>query len=127
MDLHQIAGALATHCREGTERAALETLYADDAVAVEASDQGQGRETQGKAGISGKHDWFDANFDVHEAEVLGPFPHPAVGDVPDRFALIFRLKATFKMTGETSDMEEVGIYTVVGGKIVREEFFYGPE
>lgn len=127
MDLNQVAHALAAHCRAGTERQALEELYAEEAVSVEAADQGQGRETVGKAGISGKHDWWDANFEVHEGEVLGPFPHPAIGDAPDRFALIFRLKATFKQTGEVSEMEEVGLYTVAAGRIVREEFFYAPE
>ncbi|MEO0939660.1 MAG: nuclear transport factor 2 family protein [Pseudomonadota bacterium] len=125
MTLEEIANALAKACRTGGERKALEELYADDAVSVEALDQGMGREAPGKAAISGKHDWWDENFEVHEAETLGPFPHPATGDVPDRFALVFRLSATFKPTGEKSDMEEVGVYTVANGKIVREEFFYG--
>ncbi|MEL7100635.1 MAG: nuclear transport factor 2 family protein [Pseudomonadota bacterium] len=127
MDLSAVAAALVANCRAGTERAALEELYAEDAVSVEALDQGAGRETFGKAGISAKHDWWDENFEVHSGEVLGPFPHAATEDAPDRFAVIFRLSATFKPTGERSDMEEIGLYTVADGKIVREEFFYGPE
>ena len=42
----------------------------------------------------------------------------------DRFAVIFRSKVKETETGKVSDMEEVGIYTVADGKIVREEFFY---
>ncbi|MEM8579497.1 MAG: nuclear transport factor 2 family protein, partial [Pseudomonadota bacterium] len=123
MNLDEIANALAEACRTGGERGALETLYADDAVSVEAYDQGNGRITEGKAGISGKHDWWEANFEALEASVGGPHLHPGHGDVPDRFVLTFTLKAKFVETGEVSDMSEAGIYTVAGGKIVREEFF----
>ena len=44
---------------------------------------------------------------------------------PDRFAVIFELDATMKATGTREAMKEVALYTVKGGKIVREEFFYG--
>ena len=119
MDLNDIANALFEACSTGQERQALETLYAADAVSVEAIDDGQGREAQGRAAISGKHDWWEANFDVIEADVGGPFLH-----APDRFALTFSLKAKHKESGEVSDMSEVALYHVSGGKIVREEFFY---
>ena len=32
-----------------------------DAVSVEATDMGGGRETHGLAGIHGKHDWWDGD------------------------------------------------------------------
>ncbi len=119
MTLSEIANELVTGCREHREVENLHRLYAPDAISVEAADMGQGRETKGIEGILGKHAWWDANAEVHDASVTGPFLH---GD--DRFAVIFRMDVTMKDMGRTQ-MEEVAIYHVAGGRIVREEFFYG--
>lgn len=45
-------------------------------------------------------------------------PHPH----GDRFTVIFDMDVTFKPTGERSKMREIGLYTVEGGMVVREEF-----
>jgi hypothetical protein len=45
----------------------------------------------------------------------------------DRFALIFKSVMREKASGNEIPMEEVAIYTVKDGKIVREEFFYTME
>ncbi|TDK43027.1 nuclear transport factor 2 family protein [Antarcticimicrobium luteum] len=119
MDLKAIANDLVAGCREGRERDNLVRLYAPDAVSVEAADMGNGREAVGLDAIRGKHDWWEEAMEVLEGDVTGPMLH---GD--DRFAVIFRIKAREKATGEVSQMQEVGVYTVAGGKIVREEFFY---
>ncbi len=116
----EIANELVAGCREGRTRENLDKLYAADAVSVEAADFGQGRETKGLAGIHGKHDWWENSQIVHSSSVEGPFPH---GD--DRFAVIFDMDTEDKSSGKRGAMREVAIYTVQGGKIVREEFFYG--
>jgi ketosteroid isomerase-like protein len=119
MTLSEIANELVAGCREHREVENLHKLYSPDAVSVEAADMGNGRESHGIDAILGKHAWWDANAEVHDGSVEGPFLH---GD--DRFAVIFKLDVT--MTGQgRSKMEEVAIYHVAGGKIVREEFFYG--
>ncbi len=115
----KIANALVGHCRNGTEAEGLNTLYADDAVSIEAVDAGGGREVKGLDGIRGKHEWWGNAFEVHEAAVEGPFIH---GD--RQFGAVFQIDATNKETGERSPMKEFGVYTVDNGKIVREEFFY---
>lgn len=120
MDVKEIAAALVAGCRAGTERANLDLLYAPDAVSVEAMDMGGGTVTEGLAGIHGKHDWWEANHTVHDTTVTGPYLH---GD--DRFSVIFGMKGTNKGSGEAFEMQEVAVYHVAGGKIVREEFFYG--
>jgi ketosteroid isomerase-like protein len=117
------AEKLLAHCRAHTTKRGLDELYDPDAVSVEATlMQGmQGRETHGVPAIKGKHDWWDATMDVHAEKIEGPYPH---GD--DRFAVIFGFDATNKQSGERVQMQEVAVYTVDGGgKIVREEFFYG--
>ena len=64
---------------------------------------------------------WNENHQVHSAKVEGPFPHN------DRFAVKFNYDVTAKdgpQKGKRFQMEEIGIYTVKNGKIVREEFFY---
>ncbi len=123
MTLSEVAEALAKGCREGREREGLKTLYAEDAVSVEAEAMpGGGRETAGIAGIEGKHDWWEANFEVTGGAVSGPYLHG-----PDRFALIFSMEGRPKAGGDSFSMQEVALYTVSGGKIVREEFFAAPQ
>ena len=92
-----------------------------EAVSVEAV-QGPGaerRETKGRDAIKGKHDWWYSAMEEHDSTVDGPYMH---GD--DRFAVIFEMDVTDRASGERTQMKEVGVYTVVDGKIVREEFFY---
>lgn len=122
MNLMEIANELVAGCRENRELENLDKLYAADVVSVEAMDMGNGREITGIEGIKGKHAWFESMYEMLGSEVGGPFPH---GD--DRFAVTFKMDAKNKETGERSVMEEVAVYHVAGGKIVREEFFYAGE
>ena len=120
--LQEIAETLLKGCRDGREREGLKSLYAEDAVSVEAEAMpGAGRETAGRAGIEGKHDWWEANFEVTGGEVSGPFLHG-----PDRFAVIFSMQGRPRAGDDAFSMQEVALYTVAGGKIVREEFFAAP-
>ncbi|MBI1393401.1 MAG: nuclear transport factor 2 family protein [Alphaproteobacteria bacterium] len=116
------ADALATHCREGTTDMALEKLYADDCVSVEAAlGPGQAsRETVGRDGIKSKHEWWYSQHEIHDQKVEGPYLH---GD--DKFGLIFEIDVTNKEMGMRMQMREFGLYQVdAAGKITREEFFY---
>lgn len=120
MTLNEIANQLVAGCRAGTASANLETLYAPDAVSVEAQDQGNGREVQGVDAIKGKHDWWESSFEMLSGDISDPMPH---GD--DRFAVIFEVQVKHRESGAVSDMKEVALYHVDAGRIVREEFFYG--
>lgn len=113
---------LAEHCNAGTEADALDTLYAQDCVSVEALDGPNRREAHGLDAIRGKHEWWHGAFEEHESSAQGPFFHG-----PDRFTLIFHMDVTEKESGQRMQMSEVGEYTVnASGHIVREEFFYNP-
>ena len=81
---------------------------------------GQGAETKGVEGILGKHSWWEAAHVIHAASAEGPFLH---GE--DRFAVIFDMDVKNRETRERMQMREVAVYCVAGGRIVREEFFYG--
>jgi ketosteroid isomerase-like protein len=120
MTLQEIANELVAGCREGREMANLDTLYAPDAVSVEGADMGQGQAMTGVEAIKGKHAWWAATHDFHGGSIAGPFTMQ-----PDKFAVIFGLDVTVKETGQRIQGQEVAVYTVADGRIVREEFFYG--
>jgi hypothetical protein len=76
---------------------------------------------QGLPAVRQKNEWWVANHEIHRGEAKGPFPNG------DRFTVIFDYDVTAKagpMAGKRVQMEEVALYTVKDGKIVREEFFY---
>ena len=119
MDTKEIAEKLAEHCRTGQEAQALETLYAPGAISEEApgSPGAEKGPANGIEAIKGKHQWWDENFEVHSAEVDGPYVHG------DMFAINFAIDATEKASGHRWQMKEVGLYHVADGKIVKEQFF----
>ena len=122
MTLNEIADALVAGCRENKAQANLEKLYAPDAKSIEAQDFGGGREVQGIDAIRGKHNFWESTFEMIGGSISDPFPN---GD--NQFAVIFEVQTKHRETGEISDMKEVALYTVDGGKIVKEEFLYPAE
>ncbi len=106
-------------CKEGKHGEIISELFAEDAVSVEAfAPPGGERTVKGVEGIRGKSKWWNENHIVHKAEVFGPYPHD------DRFAVRFLYDITNKPSQRRMTMDEVGLFTVANGKIVKEEFFY---
>jgi hypothetical protein len=119
MTTAQVAAQLATLCREGKFLEAIDALYAEGVVSVEARDLGDApREMTGLAAVRGKNVWWFGENEIHAVTVQGPFVSP------ERFALHFHFDRTFKPTGQRSQFSEVAVYTVAGGRIVHEEFLY---
>ena len=119
MTTQEIATKLIEFCSTGNFRGAMEALYSPDIVSVEASaPPGGTREVSGIQSVLGKNDWWVANHEVHSSKVEGPL---VAGDI---FAVTFKMDVTFKPADKRHMMEEVAVYHVAGGKIVREEFFY---
>ncbi|MEO5845037.1 MAG: nuclear transport factor 2 family protein [Caldimonas sp.] len=115
----EVANKYVTLCRAGKNEEALETLYADDAVSVEAMAMPEmPQEARGIAAIRAKGEWWSNNHEIHSASVWGPWPNG------DRFIVGFRFDVTNKRSGKRMQMEEAALFTLRDGKIVREEFFY---
>ena len=118
MNSMDIANKLVDLCRHGKNDEA-KALYADDAVSVEAfAPPGSQRESKGLAAIKAKSAWWRDNHEIHSAALTGPWPNG------DRFVVGFQYEVTFKPSGQRMKMDEVGLFTVEHGKIVREEYFY---
>ena len=118
MNTMDIANKLVDLCRQGKNDEA-KALYADSAVSVEAMAMpGAQQESTGLAAIKTKGDWWRDNHEIHSASVTGPWPNG------NRFVVGFQYDVTNKPSGQRMKMDEVGLFTVENGKIVREEFFY---
>jgi hypothetical protein len=119
MNTAEIADKLVQCCKQGKNHEAT-VLYDDDAVSVEAfAPPGMDRESRGLAAIQAKGQWWSDNHEVHSAIVAGPWP------LDDRFIVGFKYEITHKPSKQRMTMEEMALYTVKNGRIVREEFFYG--
>ena len=115
-----VAEELVSFCRAGRFLDAINTLYSPDIVSVESMGNEQmPREMKGLNAVRQKNEWWVANNEVHSAQVDGPF----VGE-GDKFAVYYNYDVTSKPTGKRVQMEEMALYSVKDGKIVREQFFY---
>ncbi len=117
-----VAEELVTFCRAGRNMDAINTLYSPEIISVESMGSEQmPREMKGIDAIRQKNQWWFDNNEVNSAETDGPF----VGE--GKFTVYYKYDTTFKPTGKRHLMEEVALYTVKDGKIVREQFFYNPD
>jgi len=117
MNTEQVARKVVELVRKQAWYEALDTLYDDNIVSVEAfTMDGSSPETRGKEGVRGKIDWWVNAMEVHSFDAHGPF----VGH--DRFVVQYDADVTDKNSKERRKLSEVGVYTVKDGKIVREEF-----
>ena len=119
---HEVGRKLVDLCRKGKNVEAVNTLYSPDIVSVEAMAGPEiPSEMRGIDNVVAKNKWWYENNEIHHASAEGPFPHH------DKFAVIFHYETTAKegpRKGQRAKFEEVAVYTVKDGKIVKEEFFY---
>ena len=124
MDTKEVGKKLVEYCRNGLNLDAISSLYSKDIVSVEAMASPSGafpQEVRGMEKVVEKNRWWYENNEIHHASAEGPFPHK------DRFAVIFHYETSAKsgpLKGKRLKFDEVAIFTVKDGKIVREEFFY---
>ena len=121
-DAKAVGARLIEFCRNGLNIDAISSLYSNDIISVEAvgSDEVPA-EMRGIDEVVKKNKWWYASNEVHHASAEGPFPHH------DRFAVIFHYETSARegpRKGQRIKFDEVAVYTVKNGKIVREEFFY---
>jgi hypothetical protein len=120
---HALAVRFAEHLSKGDFGGAFEQFYADDAVQIEAYSMapGQPTETKGKDLLRQKAKEWEADTTIHGYEQAGPYTHG------NRFAIVMKIDVTHKsMNNMRMKMEEVCLYTVEAGKIIKAEFFYEP-
>lgn len=122
-EAYEVGTKLVELCRDGHYLEAIDSLYSNQIQSEEAMEDGpqMKKHTRGLEAVRAKTESFMQNHEIHSQEIKGPFPHG------DHFAVVFGLEVTPKSgpkRGQRMKMEEVALYTVREGKIVREEFLY---
>ncbi|HEX4639046.1 MAG TPA: nuclear transport factor 2 family protein [Chthoniobacterales bacterium] len=117
MDTKQVAEKVVELVRKEAWYEALDALYDDNIVSVEAyPGAGGSPEMRGKQNVRGKINWWVNAMEVHSFKASEPFV------AHDRFVVQYDADVTEKESKQRRHMSEVGVYTVKNGKIVREEF-----
>lgn len=120
MTTTEIAADYAALCKAGKSDEAGEKYWADDVISVEAGGPpGSDLVTRGIEAVRAKGVWWYENHDMHGFTAEGPYVNG------DQFALRYSIDVTFKPTGARMQMVEIALYSVAGGKVIEERFFYG--
>jgi SnoaL-like domain len=115
--VREIADDFAKLCKEGNFEEAGAAYWAPGVRSIEAMD-GPMAVAEGIEAVVAKGEWWNGAHEVHSSETHGPYVNG------DGFALRFVMDVTEKASGNRMQMDEVALYTVAGGKIVEERFFY---
>jgi len=119
MNANEVGKKLVELCKQGKNQEAMETLYSPDIVSVEVMGMpNMPREISGIKAVGEKGKWWAENHVIHSAEVEGPWPNE------NQFIVRFKYDVTSKPMNKRIQMDEIGLYTVENGKVVREQFFY---
>lgn len=119
MTTQEVADRLVALCRQGQFDTAIEELYSPEIVSIEP-DGAPMKEVRGLEGVIEKGKHFAEQLEaMHGMEVS----EPVVAE--NFFSCAMKMDVTFKGAPRSS-MEEVCVYQVMDGKIVREEFFFTP-
>lgn len=112
-----IAQRLVELCRRADYTGAHRELFSPAVVSIEPDDK-PGAHATGFEGLASKSKWFEETFESHGIEVSDPI---VAGDF---FACTMKIDVTDRKSGARFTMQEICLYEVRDGKIVREQFFY---
>jgi hypothetical protein len=117
MTTQEIANRLVELCRTGQHEQAYKELFSQDAIAVEP-EIAPVKETKGLEALLQKSNAFQEMVEAHHG---GTVSEPIVAG--NFFSVTMSMDITFKGSPRHTE-EEVCVYEVKDGKIVKEQFFY---
>ena len=117
MSIQEIADKLVAYCREGKYQECYDELYSPTVVSIEPKGA-MVEVANGLEEIAEKGKQFNEMMEeYHGSSVTDPVI------CGNHFSIGMTLEATFKDIGREK-MEEICVYEVQDGKIVKEQFFY---
>lgn len=121
MTTKEVATRLVELCRKGQYEQVVKELYSPEIVSVEPEGV-PNRIVKGLEGIAEKSKMFESKLEKVNSSVVSD---PIVAE--NFFACNMLMNVQMKGIPHAIDMDEVCVYTVNNGKIVKEEFFYTPQ
>ncbi len=118
MTTQDVANRFNELAQSGNWNAIQDELYSDDAVSIEPAHSPGLKTAEGIAAIKEKGKQFGEMVE----EMHGGYSNEPIV-VGSHFALAMGMDVTMKGQGRTK-MDEVAVYEVKDGKIVKEQFFY---
>ena len=120
MTTQEVANKLVGLCREGKWEEIYENLFSPDIESLEPRKDGW-ETVKGMNGIRAKAEkWHEMVGEFISGELSDPIV------AGDHFACTMKSKVKFKGTDKVIDMDEICIYHVLDGKVMKEQFFYTP-
>ncbi len=118
MDARTVGLRLVELTTLGQDAKVLDELYADDVISIEilSDPAAEPQRWLGLPAVREKHAWWANAATVHNIDVEGPF----AGNGDDHFVVRFAMDVSVE--GRRNKMIEVGLFTVVNSKIVREVY-----
>jgi len=115
MTTKQIANRLVSLCKKGEFQQCYQELYSPEIQSVEAD----GSSHVGFAALAQKgKEWNAGIKKVHKSEIGSPIVSG------NHFSLPMNMRITFKGAQKPVNFDEICVYQVKDGKIVKEQFFY---
>lgn len=115
MTTKQIANRLVSLCKKGEYQKCYQELYSPEIQSVEAD----GSSHVGFAALAQKGKEWNARIKtMHKSEIGNPIVSG------NHFSLPMSMKVTYKGAPKPVDFNEICVYQVKKGKIVKEQFFY---
>ncbi len=113
----ETANAFTAMLKSGDHQGAATKFNSPEIVSIEAMEGPMAR-VEGTAAVQAKSEWWYNAHEIHSVSAEGPHVNG------DQFIVIFEMDVTEKATGKRTQMKESGLYTISGGKIAEERFFY---
>jgi ketosteroid isomerase-like protein len=118
MTTQEIANRFNELAQQGNWTKIQEELYADDAESIEPADAQGLRSAKGREALKQKAEQFGSTVEEMQG---GYSSEPLVAG--NHFAVAMGMDATMKGMGRVK-MDEIAVYEVHDGKIVKEQFFF---
>ena len=118
MTTAEVANNLVSLCRQGNFEEAVSSLYSQDIVSIEPAHTPEPYHVEGLEVVKQKGAHFAASFQVHGVEISDALISG------NHFSVRMAMDVTQQDNQQRYTMDEVCVYEVKDGKIVREQFFY---
>jgi hypothetical protein len=120
MTTQDVANEFVAMCKEGKWEECIKKFYSPEIKSIEPEGGAWGT-VQGLEAIAKKaEEWHGMVDEFHDSEISDPIV------AENFFSMTMKSKVTLKGMDHPINMDEICVYEVNDGKVVKEQFFYTP-